>query len=35
MEWHARIPDYRMAEGAVITEHGGQVGLNNLPLQWG
>jgi cytochrome P450 len=34
MEWHARIPDYRVPDGAVIGEHGGQIGLNNLPLRW-
>ena len=33
-EWHARIPDYRLAEGADIKEHGGQIGLDNLPLVW-
>jgi len=32
--WHARIPNYRLAEGVAITEHGGQVGLDNLPLVW-
>ena len=32
--WHARIPDYRLADGATIAEHGGQVGLANLPLVW-
>jgi len=34
MGWHARVPDYRLAEGAVVREHGGQIGLDNLPLQW-
>lgn len=34
MGWHARIPEYRLAEGAEIREHGGQIGLDNLPLQW-
>jgi cytochrome P450 len=33
-EWHARIPNYALAEGAEIREHGGQIGLNNLPLVW-
>jgi cytochrome P450 len=32
--WHARIPEYRLANGAEITEHGGQIGINNLPLVW-
>jgi cytochrome P450 len=32
--WHARIPHYRLAEGAEITEHGGQVGIDALPLVW-
>jgi cytochrome P450 len=32
--WHARIPEYRLADGADITEHGGQIGINNLPLVW-
>lgn len=34
MGWHARIPDYRLAEGASVQEHGGQIGLSNLPLEW-
>ncbi len=34
VEWHARIPDYRLAEGSAIVEHGGQVGLDNLDLVW-
>ncbi len=33
-EWHARIPHYRLAEGATVREHGGQIGLDNLPLRW-
>jgi cytochrome P450 len=34
-EWHARIPDYRVADGAVITEHVSAVaGMNELPLTW-
>ena len=32
--WHARIPDYRITPGIPIREHGGQVGLDNLPLEW-
>jgi cytochrome P450 len=33
-EWHARIPSYRVAPGAEIVEHGGQIGISNLPLVW-
>lgn len=34
-EWHKRIPDYKIPEGAVITEHVGSVaGLDTLPLVW-
>ncbi|MCW2620732.1 MAG: cytochrome [Frankiales bacterium] len=33
-EWHRRIPHYRLAPGAQVSEHGGQIGLDNLPLQW-
>ncbi len=32
--WHERIPDYRIAPGAEIREHGGQVGIDSLPLVW-
>jgi cytochrome P450 len=32
--WHERIPHYRVAEGAEIREHGGQVGIDALPLVW-
>ena len=32
--WHARIPEYRLADGAEIREHGGQIGINALPLVW-
>jgi cytochrome P450 len=32
--WHAVIPEYRLAEGAVITERGGQLRLQTLPLVW-
>jgi cytochrome P450 len=32
--WHARIPDYRLADGAEVIEHGGQVGIVSLPLVW-
>ncbi|MCP9948208.1 ferredoxin [Actinomadura madurae] len=30
-EWHARIPDYRIAPGARLTERGGQLTMPNLP----
>lgn len=33
-EWHRRIPDYHIADGAEIIEHGGQLGLDLLPLVW-
>jgi cytochrome P450 len=33
-EWHARIPNYRLAEGAQLTERGGQLSLTSLPLEW-
>jgi cytochrome P450 len=32
--WHQRIPDYQIDPAVAITEHGRQVGLNNLPLTW-
>jgi cytochrome P450 len=34
VEWHARIPDYRLTAGVPIREHGGQIGLDNLALEW-
>jgi cytochrome P450 len=33
-EWHKRVPNYRVAEGAQLTETGGQLGLESLPLVW-
>lgn len=33
-EWHRRIPDYQLDPAVPVTEHGRQVGLNNLPLVW-
>lgn len=35
-EWHRLIPDYRLLDGAVITEHGGNgvFGIDSLPLVW-
>lgn len=32
--WHERIPDYWLKPGVEVLEHGGQVGLNNLSLEW-
>jgi cytochrome P450 len=32
--WHQRIPHYRLAPGAEILEHGGQIGITNLPIVW-
>jgi cytochrome P450 len=34
-EWHKRIPNYRVADGAQLQESGGQIGLESLPLVWG
>jgi cytochrome P450 len=34
-EWHARIPEYWLPDGARVTEHADQVlGLDTLPLAW-
>jgi cytochrome P450 len=33
-EWHKRIPDYRLADGGEPQEHGGMMGMHNLPLVW-
>lgn len=33
-EWHKQIPDYRLDPDIPVGEHGGQVGLDNLPLLW-
>lgn len=33
-EWHAQIPDYRVAEGVELRERGGQLKLMALPLEW-
>lgn len=33
-EWHRRIPDYRLGDDDVILEHGGQLGLERLPITW-
>ena len=34
-EWHLAIPDYRIAEGATISDHGGVLGIDALPLLFG
>jgi cytochrome P450 len=33
-EWHRRIPDYELDTTEALTEHGGQFGLNSLPIRW-
>ena len=33
-EWHAQIPDYRVASGIELRERGGQLKLMSLPLEW-
>jgi cytochrome P450 len=33
-EWQKRVPDYRVDRSIPIREHGGQIGLSNLPLEW-
>lgn len=33
-EWHKRIPEYELDPAVPIWEHGGQVGLDNVPLRW-
>jgi cytochrome P450 len=33
-EWHAQIPDYRVAKGFELRERGGQLKLMALPLEW-
>lgn len=32
--WHERIPEYRLAPGFEVLEHGGQVGIESLKLVW-
>ena len=32
--WHKMIPDYRLSEGSELTERGGQLRLQTLPLEW-
>lgn len=33
-QWHHRIPEYRIAEGAELSERGGQLTMPSLPLEW-
>lgn len=33
-EWHKRIPEYELDPSVPVKEHGGQVGLDNVPLRW-
>ena len=33
-EWHAAIPDYRIATDEPLLERGGQLALLSLPLAW-
>lgn len=33
-EWHRLVPTYSVAEGVELTAHGGQLGLDSLPLVW-
>ena len=32
--WHERIPEYRLVPGQELLEHGGQIGMNSLRLEW-
>jgi cytochrome P450 len=32
--WHARIPNYRLVAGQELLEHGGQIGMDRLLLEW-
>lgn len=34
-EWHKRIPEYRLADGAEPREAGNMLGINEVPLVWG
>ncbi|MFT4124680.1 MAG: cytochrome P450 [Gordonia sp. (in: high G+C Gram-positive bacteria)] len=33
-EWHKRIPEYRIAAGQDLWQHGNMYGLNQLRLEW-
>ena len=32
--WHERIPEYQLMAGQELLEHGGQIGMNSLHLEW-
>ncbi|MDO8389857.1 MAG: cytochrome P450 [Actinomycetota bacterium] len=32
--WHERIPNYRIVPGTSVPEHGGQMGITSLHLEW-
>jgi cytochrome P450 len=32
--WHERIPEYRLVPGQDLKEHGGQIGMSSLRLEW-
>ncbi|MGD9794594.1 MAG: cytochrome P450 [Acidimicrobiia bacterium] len=32
--WHERIPNYRLAPNQEVMEHGGQIGISSLHLEW-
>jgi cytochrome P450 len=32
--WHERIPNYRVVAGSAVPEHGGQMGITSLHLEW-
>jgi hypothetical protein len=32
--WHAKIPEYRMPEGATLSFNGGVLAIASLPLEW-
>jgi cytochrome P450 len=32
--WHERIPEYRLVPGQELEEHGGQIGMGSLRLEW-
>jgi cytochrome P450 len=33
-EWHARLPEYSLSEGATPREYGVQLAIESLPLEW-
>ncbi|MGW0581143.1 cytochrome P450, partial [Streptomyces sp. NPDC002920] len=33
-EWHRRIPDYRIAPGQELWQHGNMYGIKSLRLEW-